>query len=44
MARLVPEPRTQRTAVDVFQAAWSLGGLDLERIAELPLDNVDLDR
>ena len=44
VARLVPEPRTQRTAVDVFQAAWSLGGLDLERIAELPLDNVDLDR
>jgi prevent-host-death family protein len=44
VARLVPEPRTRRTAVDVFQAAWSLGGLDLERIAELPLDNVDLDR
>ena len=44
VARLVPEPWTQRTAVDVFEAAWSLGGLDLERIAELPLDNVDLDR
>lgn len=43
VARLVPEPRTKRTAVDAFRDAWSLGGLDLERIAELPLDSVDLD-
>lgn len=44
VARLVPEPRTRRTAVDVFRAAWTLGGLDLPRIVELPLDDVDLDR
>jgi prevent-host-death family protein len=44
VARLVPEPRTKRSAVDVFREAWSLGGLALERITELPLDGVDLDR
>ena len=44
VARLVPEPRTMRAAVDVFRAAWSLGGLDLPQIAELPLDDVDLER
>jgi prevent-host-death family protein len=44
VARLVPEPRTKRAAVDVFQAAWTLGGLDLPRIVELPLEDVDLDR
>ena len=44
VARLVPEPRTKRSAVDVFRAAWTLGGLELPRIAELPLDDVDLDR
>jgi antitoxin (DNA-binding transcriptional repressor) of toxin-antitoxin stability system len=44
VARLVPEPRTRRAAVDVFRAAWRLGGLDLPRIVELPLDDVDLDR
>jgi len=44
VARLVPEPRTTRAAVDVFRAAWMLGGLDLPRIVELPLDDVDLDR
>lgn len=44
VARLVPEPRTRRTAVDVFRAAWALGGLDLPRIVELPLDDVDLDQ
>jgi prevent-host-death family protein len=44
VARLVPEPRTKRSAVDVFREAWSLGGLELERITELPLDGVDLDR
>ncbi len=44
VARLVSEPRTMRAAVDVFRAAWSLGGLDLPQIAELPLDDVDLER
>jgi prevent-host-death family protein len=44
VARLVPEPKARRTAVDVFRAAWTLGGLDLSRIGELPLDDVDLDR
>ena len=44
VARLVPEPRSKRSAVDVFREAWSLGGLDLQRIAELPIEDVDLDR
>ena len=44
VARLVAEPQTRRAAVDVFRAAWTLGGLDLPRIVELPLDDVDLDR
>jgi len=44
VARLVPEPRSTRAAIDVFRAAWTLGGLDLPRIAELALDDVDLDR
>ncbi len=44
VARLVPEPRSKRSAVDVFREAWSLGGLDLQRIAELPIEEVDLDR
>jgi len=44
VARLVPEPRSTRAAVDVFRAVWAIGGLDLPRIAELPLDDVDLDR
>lgn len=44
VARLVPEPRTRRTAAEVFRAAWTLGGLELPRIVELPLDDVDLDR
>jgi prevent-host-death family protein len=44
VARLVPEPQPRRAAVDVFRAAWTLGGLDLPRIVELPLDDVDLDR
>jgi prevent-host-death family protein len=44
LARLVPEPRTRRAAVDVFRAAWKLGGLDSLRIVDLPLDEFDLDR
>jgi prevent-host-death family protein len=43
VARLIPEPKSNRNAADVFRAAWALGGLDLEPPAELPLDNVDLD-
>lgn len=43
VARLVPEPQARRAAVDVFREAWTLGGLDLPRIVELPLDDVDLD-
>jgi prevent-host-death family protein len=42
VARLIPEPRTNRSAADVFRSAWAMGGLDLEPIAELPLDNIDL--
>lgn len=44
VARLVPEPRSKRSAVDVFREAWSLGGLDLQQITELPIEDVDLDR
>lgn len=45
VARLVPEPRTVRSAADVFREAWALGGLDVEAPAELPVgrDRVDLD-
>lgn len=44
VARLVAEPHAGRAAVDVFRAAWKLGGLDLPQTVELPLDDVDLDR
>jgi prevent-host-death family protein len=43
IARLIPEPRAGRTAADVFGGAWSLGGLEMQPPAELPLDSVDLD-
>lgn len=43
VARLIPEPKTNRNAAEVFRAAWALGSLDLESPAELPLDGVDLD-
>jgi len=42
VARLIPEPKANKNAADVFRAAWVLGGLDLEQPAELSLDNVDL--
>jgi prevent-host-death family protein len=42
VARLIPEPRTNRSAADIFRTTWAMGGLDLEPIAELPLDNIDL--
>lgn len=43
VARLIPEPKTGRSAAEVFRDAWSLGGLDIESPAELPADAVDLD-
>jgi prevent-host-death family protein len=43
VARLIPEPRSNRSASEIFRAAWALGGLELELPAELPLDHVDLD-
>lgn len=43
VARLIPEPRTERSAADVFREAWAMGGLDIEAPVELPLDRVDLD-
>lgn len=43
VARLIPEPRSGRSAADVFREAWALGGLDIEAPRELPLDAVDLD-
>jgi len=43
VARLIPEPKANRNAADVFRAAWALGGLDMEPATELPLDSVDLD-
>lgn len=43
VARLIPEPKTGKSAADVFRDAWALGGLDIEAPAELPLDDVSLD-
>ncbi|NTV94381.1 MAG: type II toxin-antitoxin system Phd/YefM family antitoxin [Thiobacillus sp.] len=43
VARLIPEPRHNRSAAEVFRDAWRLGGLDIGAPAELPLDGVDLD-
>lgn len=45
IARLIPEPRTQRSAAEVLREVWALGGLDLEAPAELPMDSerIDLD-
>ena len=43
VARLIPEPRTDRNAADIFHAAWEMGGLDISPIAKLPLDSVELD-
>lgn len=44
VARLVPEPRSSRSAADVFRAARALGGLDIPAIADLPAEALDLDR
>jgi prevent-host-death family protein len=43
VARLIPEPRTPKSAAEVFREAWSLGGLDLEQPVDLPLEAVDLE-
>lgn len=43
VARLVPEPRCARSAVDVLRMAWKAGGLDMVAPSVLPLDSVDLD-
>ena len=45
IARLIPEPRSNRTAADVFAEAWAVGGLDIEPAPDLAPEalNVDLD-
>jgi prevent-host-death family protein len=43
VARLISEPATRQSAAEVFREAWTLGGLELEPAAELPLDDIDLD-
>lgn len=42
-ARLIPEPKSQRSAAHVFGAAWKLGGLDITLPTERRIDSVDLD-
>ena len=45
IARLIPEPRSTRTAADVFKEAWAAGGLDIDPVSDLAPEvlNVDLD-
>lgn len=43
VARLVPEPRSERSVADVLRAAGEQGGLDLAAPVELPLDAINLD-
>ena len=45
IARLIPEPRSNRTAADVFAEAWAVGGLDIEPAPDLAPEalNVELD-
>lgn len=45
IARLIPEPRTSRTAAEALARVWSLGGLDIQTAPELVRDAlaVDLD-
>lgn len=43
VARLIPEPKSHRSAAEVFRDAWKEGGLDIDVPAELPLDSIDLD-
>ncbi len=43
VARLIPEPRQTRSAAEIFQHAWTLGGLEIPEIPELTLDAVEID-
>jgi prevent-host-death family protein len=43
VARLVKEQDDAKSAADVLQEVWALGGFDLEAPPELALDDVDLD-
>ncbi|MFZ5483841.1 MAG: type II toxin-antitoxin system Phd/YefM family antitoxin [Pseudomonadota bacterium] len=43
VARLIPEPKSNRSAADVLREAWVAGGLDLDLPAELPMEPVELD-
>lgn len=43
VARLIPEPKSGRSAADVFRNAWKEGGLEIDVPAELAMDTVDLD-
>jgi prevent-host-death family protein len=43
VARLVRERGAAKSAADVLEEVWVLGGFDLEAPSELALDDVDLD-
>ena len=43
VARLVRERGEAKSAADVLEEVWALGGFDLEAPPELALDDVDLD-
>ena len=43
VARLIREPRTIRSAAEVFREVWAGGGLDLEIPVELPMEAVELE-
>ena len=43
VARLVPEPRSNQSAADVFGRAWQAGGLDMAAPEAPALDAVELD-
>ena len=43
IARLIPEPRSKRTAADAFAKVWALGGFDLDPVPDLPLDPLHVD-
>lgn len=42
IARLIPERASQRSAAEAFQAAWALGGLELEPIDEPSIAPADV--
>lgn len=43
VARLIPEPRANRSAADVFREVWAAGGLDIEAPTDLVAEPIDLD-